>query len=708
MNRWITKTLLALAVLSSALPSSATGAPKGHALLIGIDDYSGTNLRSLEGPVNDVALVRELLESRFQVPKENIVTLIDAQATHTGIRQAFGGLASRVEPGDFVYIHYSGHGSYAEDKNGDESVTGQDQTWVSYGARAGRLAGDDDLDVIDDEIIEWLIPLYEKTDQIAFVSDSCHSASVSRGELRGVRSAPPDLRPHPLAGRQFPRWRTGAAPGVRIEAARDNESAIEINRAGNSYGLFTWFWVESLGAASPGETWGEAFQRAYPLVTTERGALQRPQLEGEGSRAVFGGQCQAPAQGVPVVRVDAGAGLVEVRVGAVNGATAGSLYRLHRPGEGEDMPQVASLELTRVRPYTSEGTVREGAFKVGDLVVEAEHAYPFAPLRLAVEGDFAKDEDRPLVERLADMVKGLEGLALATDRAGADWVIYVLRPRRSGAEYVYEGRATLPASDRSLPPEAWVVSPQEEPLSERMRILLAGPDEGVQLLEGNLRKLARVRELQRLASRSGPPPVAVTVTHHRPAGFSECDPDCVRFWGHGLFAKLGSYRLERLPEAKLRPHDVLTFAVTNQSKMDYYVYLLNIGPDAGVVSIFPEVGSGWAGLAGSRGPLIEPGASQAREHARLAVGKTRDLSDETALLLNVPGRETIKVIASTEPINARLFTMEGYAAYTGIHGKARLNPLERLLVEAMGTRGAVVRLREADWGTLQVEFPVTD
>jgi hypothetical protein len=91
-----------------------------------------------------------------------------------------------------------------------------------------------------------------------------------------------------------------------------------------------------------------------------------------------------------------------------------------------------------------------------------------------------------------------------------------------------------------------------------------------------------------------------------------------------------------------------------------------------------------------------------KEHARVDPGTTRDLSSETALWFNAPGRETVKVIASAEPIDVRLFEMEGYPE------RGFKNPLERLLAQAMGTRGAVVSLREADWGTLQVEFPVTE
>lgn len=67
------------------------------------------------------------------------------------MRHAFAELAERVRPGDFVYIHYSGHGAQTQDLNGD-GRSGKDQTWVTYGARTGKFEGEDDHGVLDDEI----------------------------------------------------------------------------------------------------------------------------------------------------------------------------------------------------------------------------------------------------------------------------------------------------------------------------------------------------------------------------------------------------------------------------------------------------------------------------------------------------------------------------------------------------------------------------
>ena len=80
----ISRSFLSAIVLALAVTGlhDATAEPVSrahHALLIGIQDYAGSDLNPLDDPVNDVALVDELLESRFEVPAEHITTLTDAR-----------------------------------------------------------------------------------------------------------------------------------------------------------------------------------------------------------------------------------------------------------------------------------------------------------------------------------------------------------------------------------------------------------------------------------------------------------------------------------------------------------------------------------------------------------------------------------------------------------------------------------------------------
>lgn len=682
-----TATLLLLSALGIA---EAVAAPVSHALLVGIQHYSAPGLNPLEGPVNDVALVRQLLETRFKVPRENISTLTDAEATHTGIHKAFARLAERVQPGDFVYIHYSGHGSEAKDENGDER-SGFDQTWVSYGARAKQLTGIDDFDVLDDEINDWLIPLYQKTDRVVLVSDACHSGSVSRGELRGVRAARMDPRAHPLAARTF---KTAAAPGARIGAARDIESAIEVSEGDKTYGLFTWYWVEALHRARPGETWEDVFKRAYTLVTARRGVYQRPQLEGHADWPVFGGAFAALQPTVAVSRVDEAAQTVTLATGAVNGATVQSVYRLYQPAAARPVEPAPTIELTDVRAFSSLGAIKQGGFTVGDLLVEAQHAYPFEPIEVAVEGDDAKGKDRDLVQRIAHAVKGVQGLALVDKRADADWVAYVLRPVRDarGNDVKESDAHTLPRSSPDRPPEVWVISPRdhEKLLHEKMRIPLTDPARGIETLADNLSTFARVRELKQLAAAGGPPPVAVTVFRLLPA--PGCKEACVQLpdaqGSAQRYRKAPGEPLAQLSSASFKIGVILSFAVKNEGREPLYVYLLDIGPDAEVSVVFPA-------------------PYRARESARLEPGESRDLSQEAGLLLNARGTEMIKLLATREPIDVRLFERAGYREVLKQRG-GTLNPLERLLTAAMYNRGLIIVSAPKRWGTTQVEFPVVD
>ncbi|MDM8539822.1 caspase family protein [Desulfococcaceae bacterium HSG9] len=123
------------AALTSPAPEAATGTK--YALLIGIQDYRGEKFKPLQGTLNDIELMRAILTDRFEFKPENIIILTDSKATHTAIKIQFEKLQARLKPGDMVYIHYSGHGSFTCDLNGDEGES-LSQTQNSY-RRARRF-----------------------------------------------------------------------------------------------------------------------------------------------------------------------------------------------------------------------------------------------------------------------------------------------------------------------------------------------------------------------------------------------------------------------------------------------------------------------------------------------------------------------------------------------------------------------------------------
>jgi Caspase domain/Domain of unknown function (DUF4384) len=157
-----------------------------RALLIGVNKYK--ELPWLSGSRNDVSVMREILIRRYGFSESNIQTLLDEQATRSGIVAAIENLVAIAGPQDIVFVHYSGHGSQVDDLNGDEP-DGLDETICPYDARTAGVA-----DITDDELGQLLGRLSVASSVV--VLDSCHSGTALRSSPSDIRSrsVPPDTR----------------------------------------------------------------------------------------------------------------------------------------------------------------------------------------------------------------------------------------------------------------------------------------------------------------------------------------------------------------------------------------------------------------------------------------------------------------------------------------------------------------------------------
>ena len=64
-----------------------------------------------------------------------IIIIENSKADKEGIIDGFDKIISQVKKGDFVVIHYSGHGQQISDNNNDE-IDGFDEALIPYGAPA--------------------------------------------------------------------------------------------------------------------------------------------------------------------------------------------------------------------------------------------------------------------------------------------------------------------------------------------------------------------------------------------------------------------------------------------------------------------------------------------------------------------------------------------------------------------------------------------
>ena len=220
-----------------------------RALLIGINRYEDRRITSLNGARNDVALIQRTLQ-QYGFESRNIKTLLDRQATKKGILLAFEKLIEQSDSNDVVVIHYSGHGSYVRDLDGDES-DGLDETWVVHDS---DLRGTNDL--TDDELAVLVSRLAERVPNITLLIDSCHSGTLSRFANSSVRLV---YRPELAAtndsldtGRGIDSSAEPFLPEntnyVLYAAARSYEKALEkrFENRDNVYGIFTYHFVETL------------------------------------------------------------------------------------------------------------------------------------------------------------------------------------------------------------------------------------------------------------------------------------------------------------------------------------------------------------------------------------------------------------------------------------------------------------------------------
>jgi hypothetical protein len=715
----VTLVLLLVAGFATASPkapaaaaSSQTGGPTKYALLIGIDDYSGSGVENLRGAKNDIALMERILVERLGVPSENTTKLLDARATHENIRDAAIALTQKAKPGDMVYAHYAGHGSLACNFHGDKT-SGYDPTWVTSGSRQAALGkpGKADcadlleeakalprapriapgelnkFDVLSKELNNLFHELHAKTGNLVVVSDSCHSGTITRGlHALKSRAAPADTRLHPLAAAPAghkPEW-------LQISACQDMEEAREwMSGDGSVHGLFTWFWAQALLSASPGETWEDVLKRAEAQILLKGNNAQHPYVLGDKSMRILGGRIDAPSSAIPVKAV--ADGKVWLAAGRLAGLTPGTVLRKRNLDQTQNSQP--TLELTEVSALSSTGSPDAG-FAVGDLLEVQEYACQTSPIRVYIRADL--QQDAPLVEQVKNVVRDLKAYDLSSSQAECDLVLQILRPKKNPDGAYLGSQDRLPRSFADEPAQCWALTPGEGDVfffDGQDGLKTALDDNGLKNLKNNLFKLARVRNVINLANAPGrQSPVGMTIDVYEPRGIppETCPPDGEHFLERKDTTPARCWKKTKsLPPGKAHEtvqsysgDALLRFTVANAETRPYYVYLLNITSKGEIIPLYPEE---WQGKTDG---LLEPGRTRALD-VRLALEESK---------------EYVRLIASREPLDLTPLWQKRYEGVRGAEGSG----LELLLDEradrlSRGAKGAV-RLKPADWGVAQVFF----
>lgn len=350
-----------------------------RALLIGINKYKA--VPKLQGSLNDIETMRQILLTRWGFADKNIVVLTDEAATRDGMLAALDQLAKVAGPNDTVYFHYSGHGSQVDDLNGDEPDDHLDETLVPQDGRTPGIR-----DITDDELDAIFARMAAKNAFI--VLDSCHSGTATRSLDIRTRSIPQDSRIDIYKKAEEAKPKTRAivpvitSRYVVMTGAASHQEALDGPVDGRYHGFFTYSLAKSLSAAGPGASPREVFtgvEQELKRIQTHfgRSSMPEPQLEAPPDlieKTLFGaapatpaGAGNSPLARLPWLEVLPGeGGLVTLLNGPLLGAAPGSTWSLYPPGETRFTPghALALATVTQINGKDSTAKLQSSAGKI--------------------------------------------------------------------------------------------------------------------------------------------------------------------------------------------------------------------------------------------------------------------------------------------------------------------------------------------------------
>lgn len=252
---------------------------KRKALLVGVN-YFGTR-SELRGCINDVHNVKQFIQQRAGYRDDDMVILTDDQRdprsipTRENITRAMHWLVSNASPGDALFFHYSGHGSQAASREGDEA-DGYNETIcpVDY-ERAGMIE--------DDEMHAIMVRPLPVGCRLTALFDSCHSGtaldlpyvyatsgnikepnvmagvgkglmgaamSYARGDVmsmaKGLFSTFNEAKNTNSAEDYTRQHRSSGADVIMMSGCKDSQTSADATEAGKATGAMSWAFIHVL------------------------------------------------------------------------------------------------------------------------------------------------------------------------------------------------------------------------------------------------------------------------------------------------------------------------------------------------------------------------------------------------------------------------------------------------------------------------------
>jgi hypothetical protein len=193
--------VLTLLLASPLFAADPVNPVKKYALLVGCTKYSG--IASLDGPVNDVRLMSQLLTQRFGFQQSDLHVLagwpddVKRRPTYANIVAGFDDLIRKAGPDVQIVILLSGHGSQVPVPKsqtnlldpGNPEPDGMDEVFLP--SDVGKWKdGKVENCITDNQLSDSLKKMADKGAFVWLICDCCHSGTLSKSGAKppeGVR-----------------------------------------------------------------------------------------------------------------------------------------------------------------------------------------------------------------------------------------------------------------------------------------------------------------------------------------------------------------------------------------------------------------------------------------------------------------------------------------------------------------------------------------
>ncbi|KAI0868026.1 caspase domain-containing protein [Hypoxylon argillaceum] len=310
---------------------------KTWAVLIGIDQYP-TPILSLDGCANDIADISNVLRDNLKVSPHNIQTFISrtgaprneepaSSPTKANVIAALENVTAEAGIGDFIYVHYSGHGDREQTAHPDKkSKEDFDEVLCTL-----------DADITDVEFGALLDTMANKGLIVLVVLDCCHSGGATRADgakIRCRQSHKDRIKASRNAGSR-PSWLYRPREYNLVAACQSHEYAREYTANNKTNGALTYFLIETLKSYNHSAL--PTYQDLIDVLDVKvpsKVTGQRPVHLGPHDRTLFNTTSPAPTSSTVracVTDVSPDLKLLCLDKGSAAGVATGDIYDIYPP-----------------------------------------------------------------------------------------------------------------------------------------------------------------------------------------------------------------------------------------------------------------------------------------------------------------------------------------------------------------------------------------